>query len=409
MAKIMQINITCGKGSTGSIAVRLYHAAEQAGFEARFAYASFKPTLPSAFRIENMLQHYYRRGMNKYFGKRQCHSTPGTKRLIRYIRREKPDLIHVHNVQQNSLNYILFFKFLQESGIPVVFTLHDCWSFTGGCYHFFKSRCEKYIQGLCGSCTEALDDISITAGAALANKQKWIGGNAQIHMVCVSQWLQTVAAKSYMGSMRHPPVVIYNGVDTQLFCPRVSDIRQQYNIGEHEYVILGVASYWNADKGIHYFEKLSQLMPEACKFILVGHGLEQSGEQYPRLICIPSTQSSQMLAELYSCADVFVNPSIMETFGLTTAEALACGTPAVVFQATACPEVLGQGTGICVAFQNDFEQDLKAIQEAILQIRKNGKNAYTKACVSHIGKFFSIENMTEAYLSLYRSILSESE
>ncbi len=409
MAKIMQINITCGRGSTGDIAARLYYASEREGYEARFAYASFEPTIPSAFRIENKLQHYLRRGLNKYIGKKQMHSTPGTKRLIRYIKREKPDLIHVHNVQQNSVNYKVLFDFLKKSGIPIVFTLHDCWSFTGGCYHFFKRGCEKYTDGCRGECVVDRDDITRTVEKAYAYKKDSIGGNGNIRPVCVSEWLRSVAARSYMGSMKHPPTVIHNGIDTGVFYPRVTDIRKRLNISDGCFVVLGVASYWNNDKGLHYFEKLSEQLSGDVKIILVGRGLEEAQERNNNFICISSTESREELAEVYSCADVFANLSLEETFGLTTAEALACGTPAIVFNTTASPEVIDGNTGESVCYQNDEQKDLKSIITAIENIKKNKKCSYTEACVARIKEHFTTEKMAESYISLYRSILGECD
>ncbi len=408
MAKIMQINITCGRGSTGDIAARLYRASEKAGYEARFAYAAFTPTIESAFRIENSLQHYGRRALNRYFGRRQRHSTPGTKRLIRYIKRERPDLIHVHNIQQNAVNYLAFFDYLRQSGIPVVFTLHDCWSFTGGCYHFFKRGCEKYATGNCGGCTAGLDDVAVTVAEAYAHKRALIGGNDNIHPVCVSRWLQSAAEKSYMGEMKHPPAVIHNGVDTGVFRPTPSDVRERLHIEKDAFMILGVAGYWNEDKGLAYFEKLSESLPAGYRIVLVGHGLEASQAKYGRLACLPPTDSREKLAALYTAADVYVNLSCEETFGLTTAEALASGTPAVVFDTTACSEVIDGHTGECVHYQNDTDADIRAVISAIENIKEKGKMSYTSVCVERVKQHFTTEQMTDSYLSLYRSVLRDN-
>ena len=135
MGKIMQINLTCGVGSTGRLAMMLHDESINKGYESRFAYSTFKPILSSAFKIETRFQNYMRRGLNKYIGKKQIHSTPGTNRLIRYIEKENPNLIHIHNIHLNSVNYIILFEYLNKKQIPIVYTLHDCWSFTGGCYH----------------------------------------------------------------------------------------------------------------------------------------------------------------------------------------------------------------------------------------------------------------------------------
>ena len=174
MEKILQINITCGRGSTGKLAQALYEASMREGYEASFAYSAYTPTLQEAFSIETKWQNYLRRGLNRFFGRKQCHSNPGTKRLIRYIKKENPDLIHLHNVQQNSVNYHMLFSFLQQENIPVVYTLHDCWAFTGGCFHFTKRNCLGYETG-CMQCPmgEHPDDVTRPAASSYECKRNY--------------------------------------------------------------------------------------------------------------------------------------------------------------------------------------------------------------------------------------------
>lgn len=398
--KIMQINITCGRGSTGKLAQSLYEASILEGYEARFAYSAYTPTLKEAFSIESKLQNYLRRGLNRYLGRKQKHSTPGTKRLIRYIKREKPDLIHLHNVQQNSVNYHLLFKFLKESGIPVVYTLHDCFAFTGGCFHFTEIGCNGYQTG-CESCPipKKLDDLSCSAAKGYESKRKLMGGNDNAYPVCVSHWLRDCAAASYMGQMKHPPITIYNGINTDLFSPKEGNARADFGIPEDAFVILSVASFWTEGKGLSMLLELSEKLPPKTVLVLGGEGLQQVKK--PNVICFNRTESQEQLASLYSTADVFINASIEETFGLTTAEAMACGTPAIVFNSTACPEIVDEHTGIVA------EHTAEGLLEAVLQIREKGKDAYRDACVKRVKEHFDEKRMVKEYLALYRSILDE--
>ena len=401
--KIMQINITCGVGSTGRISEALYGAARKAGYDVSFAYSAYKPTIKQAFPIENKWQNILRRGLNKYVGRRQKHSSPGTKRLIRYIKRQKPDLIHLHNVQQNSVNYRLLFDYLKRLGIPIIYTLHDCWSFTGGCYHFTEEGCNQYQSG-CLKCPKntGFDDITIATKDAYACKAKLIGQNENIYPVCVSRWLCDVATKSYMGGMKHTPQVVYNGIDVDVFYPRQVTKKQKCNVGDEPFVILGVASYWNEAKGLSLFSELAKRLSFPVKIILIGGGLEPiKALSDERFICIDRTENVEELAEYYSLADVFINTSIEETFGLTTAEALACGTPAIVFASTACPEVIDERSGICVPF------DMEALVGAVCEMRAKGKPYYAAHCRERIEKEFSKENMANRYLELYRSVLHD--
>lgn len=406
MKKIMQINITCGRGSTGRISESLYYATQKQGNNSIFAYSAYIPTVKNVFKIENRLQNVLRRALNKYVGRRQKHSTPGTKRLIRYIKREKPALIHLHNVQQNSVNYELLFKFLKASNIPIVYTLHDCWSFTGGCYHFTQVGCDQYQTG-CGNCPQksVLDDALRKANDAYKIKADLIGKNENIHPVCVSKWLCYVAKESYMGKMKNVPQVIYNGIDTTVFYPRDVDRFSKLGIEKDEFVVLGVASFWTEEKGMSLFLKIAKRLDFKCRVILIGGGLEQiKSESDEKIICVERTESVLELADYYSLADVFINTSIEETFGLTTAEALACGTPAIVFNSTACPEIVDEKTGICV----DYNQvEIDNVVEAIHRIRENGKKHYTKECINRVNALFTKERMIEKYLALYEEILSE--
>ena len=401
--KIMQINITCGVGSTGRLSESLFYATKDKGYDVCFAYSTFNPTIKNAFRIENKFQNYLRRGLNRYFGYRQKHSIFGTKRLIRYIKREKPDLIHVHNVQQNAVDYRLFFDYLKKSGIPIVFTLHDCWSFTGGCYHFTQIGCNLYESG-CKSClaNKTFDDVKISPEESYSIKGKLIGGNDNIYPVCVSDWLRIEATKSYMGRMKNPPITIYNGIDISTFYPRQSDKLKDLGVNKSEFVILGVASFWNENKGLSLFIELSKKLDFEFKIILVGNGLDSvKALNDERFIILDRTDGVSELAEIYSVADVFINASLEETFGLTTAEALACGTPAIVFNSTACPEVIDKKTGVIA------EYGVSGLISAIMEIKKNGKAFYSKNCVKRVEENFTKEKMNERYLQVYGNILNE--
>ena len=404
MPKIMQINITCGRGSTGKLAQALYKETIRQGYEARFVYSAYTPTLPEAVSIENKWQNYLRRGLNRYFGRRQKHSRPGTKRLIRYIEKEKPDLIHLHNVQQNAVDYPVFFEYLKKKKIPVVYTLHDCWSFTGGCYQFTINECCEYRKE-CDYCkvTNDRDDKKIMPDQAFQIKKNLIGGNSNIYPICVSKWLAGAAKESYMKNMAHPPVTLYNGIDTNVFRPIESDLRKKHGISDREKVVLGVAGFWTEErKGLPYFLFLSKHLPPDYRIVLIGQSADKLTKDDPKIIGIPQTEDMHQLAAYYSMADVFVNASIEETFGMTTAEALACGTPAVVFDSTACPEVIDKDTGVVSGISKE------ELLSSVLTVCENGKATYSEKCVARIRQYFEESVMTAGYLTVYRSILHET-
>lgn len=199
--------------------------------------------------------------------------------------------------------------------------------------------------------------------------------------------------------MKHPPITIYNGINLDVFSPRKSEIREKLNIAEDAFVILSTASFWNNDKGLDVFLKLSEKLPEKCVIVLAGSQLEKV--KCKNIITVDKTESQIELAELYSAADVFVNASIEETFGLTTAEALACGTPAIVFNSTACPEIVDEKTGIVI------EKDLEQLINAIKIVIEKGKAFYSENCVNRVKSLFDEKIMTDNYIELYRGILND--
>lgn len=401
MKKIIQINVTCGRGSTGKLAQSLYEGSVNAGFEARFAYAEFTPTIPEAFRIETNMQCVLRKARNRLFGRKQSHSKAGTKRLLRYLDQEKPDLVHLHNIHHNATCYPMLFSYLKEKKIPTVFTLHDCWAFTGGCYYFTRKHCEGYKTG----CTDCLlpcqrDDVAFVAAEGYQRRKDLMADNGDLYPVCVSKWLRDVALESYMGNMKNPPQTIYNGIDTELFSPKESCIRQKFGIPEDCFVVLGVAAYWSEDrKGLPLLLNLRKKLPQDAVLVLVGGDLDSVKGKYENLVCIERTENQEQLAQLYSTADVFVNSSPEETFGMTTAEALACGTPAVVFDSTACPEIVDENTGIIA------ENTAESVLQAVLEIKDKGKDAYSNHCVERVRACFGEDRMVEEYLALYRRVL----
>ncbi|MBR5524171.1 MAG: glycosyltransferase [Clostridia bacterium] len=400
--KVLQVNITCGRGSTGRLAQALYEATIRDGNEARFAFSTFTPTLPNAYCISSPLLDVMRKGCNIAFGRRQQFSYFATRRLINYIKKEKPDLIHLHNIHHNMVNYFTLFSFLKTKNIPTVFTLHDCAFFTGGCYHYTTKHCDTFKNN-CQNCPmgHAYDHIAFSSEQAYEAKRRLIGDNPNLYPVCVSDWLRREATASYMGAMAHPPRTIYNGIDTRRFYPEESDIRTRLGIPRDAFVVLSIAYVWDVRKGAAMLLKLRERLPHGCVLVLVGSGLEDLTGRYPNLICLPKTESQDELRRLYATADVFVNASLEETFGLTTAEALACGTPAVVFDSTACPELVDEASGLAIPHDED------ALCQAVETIRRRGKDAYAPHCVQRAHTLFDQDRMVCDYINLYRSILHD--
>ena len=286
--------------------------------------------------------------------------------------------------------------------IPVVWTFHDCWSVTGHCCHFDYVGCEKWKKE-CNHCPQLKEyPASFIIDRSRKNyllKKELFTSVPNLTIVSVSNWLNGIVEQSFLKNANRK--MIYNGLDLNIFKPNpnISKIRELYQI-QNLFLILGVASPWSQRKGFEDFLQLSKFLKNDEVIILVGLNDNQQKNLPSNIIGLSKTENKEQLVALYSAADVFINLSVEETFGLTTAEALACGTPAIVYNATACPEVIDNETGIVVE-----KKDLKSLVYAISRIKQNGKEYYSKKCRERVIKNFNKSERLQEYFELYKSLL----
>lgn len=327
-----------------------------------------------------------------------------TKALVREIERVKPDIIHLHNIHDHWLNYRLLFEYLNALDIPIVWTFHDCWAFTGGCTHFKLLNCYRWRDDSCGKgCPIRRDDIMRRIFEKTEKhyllKKKLFFNTKNLTIVPVSHWLEGVVRESFLRNKRIK--TIHNGVDVGIFKPVNSkDVRERYGIGETQYV-LGVSGVWNKNKGWNDFIKLSSILPKEIRLVLVGLKKEKLQMAIDAgIIGIPQTDDVNELAAIYSGASVFLNLSQEETLGMTTVEAMACGTPVVVYNSTAVPEPVIPGTGIIVN-----PGDVYGVLSAIRTIIEKGESYYSLACRTHVERNYNKDDCYRDYISLYDNIL----
>lgn len=348
--KILQINGVCGIKSTGRICTDLAEVLKENGHECRIAYG--RETVPEkyssiAFRIgtdNDVKLHGLKARM---FDAAGFGSKRVTERFVEKIHEYDPDIIHLHNIHGYYINIEVLFKYLKECGKPIVWTLHDCWAFTGHCSHFTSAECERWKTG-CFDCPQKRAyPSSFFLDRSKQNwekKRKIFTGFEKLVCITPSEWLSGLVRQSFLGG--YDVCAIPNGVDLNLFKPTESDFRKRYGL-ENKKIILGVATAWSESKGIHEFESLSMLLDDRFKIVLVGLKPEMiSADAAERILCIPKTDSVVELAGIYTASDVFVNAGKEETMGLTTVEAMACGTPVAVSNLTAVPEVVTADGGI---------------------------------------------------------------
>lgn len=404
MPKLLQINSTANWGSTGKIAEQIGELAMAHGWESYIAYGrSSNKSKSHLIRIGSKVGQAWHLIISRLFDKHGLGSRYATKRLIREIEVIKPDIIHLHNIHGYYINYKLLFDYLNSIDTPIVWTLHDCWSFTGHCAHFVEAGCNKW-QHECNDClnTKAYPKTKFEHSRYNYHlKQRLFTSlRNRLNIVTVSKWLESETKKSFFNSAHIS--FLYNGVDTAIFTPNESDIVElKYRIGE-KYLIVSVASIWDKNKGLDDIIRLSTVLPENYIIMVVGKQCILSQQTPNNIITVPHTNSQFELAELYSHANAVISTSRQETFGLTLAEGMACGTPAIAYNTTALPELITPNTGIVVE-----QGDIEGLAQAIKTVCENGKDHYRAACREHALKHFDKTTCFEKYIDLYGNILAK--
>lgn len=400
--KVLQINTVCGNGSTGRIATDIDEHLIKEGHESFIAYGrDFPKNCKNTVKIGSNIDIYLHVIKTRLFDKHGFGSYMATQRFINRIKEINPDLIHLHNIHGYYLNIEILFNYLKESNKPIIWTLHDCWSFTGHCTHFDYVGCEKWITG-CYECPQKKDyPTSLFKDNSKPNyikKKAIFTDNKEIIIVTPSNWLEGVVKKSFLRN--HHSKVIYNGVDLKVFFPRKSNLKSRYGIKDKK-IIIGVANVWNERKGLGTFLELAKIIDDDYVIVLIGLTKERIKRLPPNILGLQRTKSINELAEWYSVANICANPSVEETFGLVTVEAMACGTPVVVFNTTASPELVDEKVGIVVS-----NGRIDKFLEAIKKIVENDKANYKDECVKKAYELFNKDNCTAEYVNLYHSVLS---
>jgi glycosyltransferase involved in cell wall biosynthesis len=396
--KIFEINTVCGSGSTGRIAANLARMLEDRGDECCIAYArGSAPSDVNAWQFGSGFSICLHGVMTRLTDRHALYSSAATRKLIQKIRSENPDIIHLHNIHGYYLNMELLFTFLKDYHRPVVWTLHDCWSYTGHCAHYSYAGCGKW-QTSCGKCPQKKEyPASLLLDHSRQNfacKKRLFTSLDCLWLVTPSEWLKKEVEKSFFQNTK--VTAIPNGIDTNVFVPTASDIKKRYGL-EHKKVILGVASIWNEKKGLGSFYRLQKRLPEEYRIVLIGLNQKQLQKLPEGILGIERTENITELIQWYSAAEVYFNASMEETMGLTTGEAICCGTPVVVYRATAVPESVGDACGMVVA-PNQIDE----VAAAIHQISEN-REYYQKGCLAYRMNFQE-EKANEAYYDIYRSL-----
>ena len=397
MPILFQINTVINSGSTGHIAEELGKIVMQNGWKSYIAFGrNPRPSSSKAIKVGSKLGIYYHVFLTRFFDRHGFGSYFATKKIIKQIKEIKPDVIHLHNVHGYYLNIKLLFTYFKTIDTQIVWTLHDCWSFTGHCSHYTAVECEKW-QTSCHNCVQLKQypkSLFDNSKRNFRDKKEIFCGIKNLTLVTPSNWLAEEVRKSFLNN--YPLKVINNGVDLSVFTP---------NIVKKKHTILGVASTWTDRKGFSDFIKLSDMLNNDEEIVLVGLSDKQilSLPIGKHIRGITRTESQKELAELYSQALCFLNLTYEDTFPTTNIESLACGTPVVTYKTGGSPEIIDSETGFVVT-----PGDLKGIRICIDKIKKLESQKLVALCRKRAEQLYEKNMCFEEYMKLYKEITEKN-
>ena len=341
--KILFINSVCGTGSTGKICAELAEKYEKEGNEVKIAFGrhGYVPDRYQkyAVRIGNDLGVKLHAINTKITDRHGLASKKATKEFLKWADEYSPDLLWLHNIHGYYINYEMLFEWIKKHPtLEVKWTLHDCWAFTGHCCYFDMVRCENWRSG-CKACPQKASYpssiILSNSESNLKRKQAAFSGVNNMTVITPSKWLADLVKQSYLGE--YPVEVVYNTINTEVFKKTMGDFRARYGL-ENKRIILGVASIWERRKGLDDFIRLSEMLDKKYTVVLVGLSEKQLKELPANIVGIKRTNGQRELAEIYTSADVFVNPTYEDNYPTVNLEAKACGTPVITYRTGGSPE-----------------------------------------------------------------------
>lgn len=403
MKTILEINST-NYSSTGHITLNIAKEARIQGYNVYTAVKNAK--VSKRFNYENQIYigDRYERLLSQELayvtGLRGHFNIFNTKSFLKQVEEIKPDLIHLHVLHDTFINLEMLFKYIKKHKIPVIWTFHDCWAFTGQCPYFDIVGCDKWKEG-CHHCPQ----IHVEPKSLFLDTSKymWNKKNRMFNMpesmtiITPSKWLADLTRESFFKN--YPVKVINNGINLDIFKPTESDFRTKYNL-EDKYILLGVANEWNVRKGLDVFIQLAKMLDDKYQIVLVGTNDEVDKKLPANIISIHKTYDQKELAQIYSAADLFVNPTREENFPTVNIESIACGLPVLTFETGGSPEIIDETCGTSVP-----KNDINAMYNKILEIKETAPFC-KEACLKR-SKDYNMSDKFQEYIDLYNQILGQ--
>jgi len=403
--KIAQINAVYRNGSTGRNTLEMHQSLIALGHKSYVFCANEGNENENVIKIGSKYDHKVHALYSRIFGKQAYFSSKPTTRLINRLSAIKPDIVLLGNLHGNFINMPMLLEWLTNNDVPTVVVLHDCWFFTGHCCHYTLDNCYKWLTE-CHDCP-ILHKYNRSlffdqSRKIFRDKKRLFNAIPRLAVVGVSDWITTEAKKSPIFISAKIFKRIYNWVDVKKFrAIENSNLRSSLEISPDRFVVIGVAQGWNNDKGLNIFVELAKRCYD-IDVVIVGT-VDQEVEKLSNLHLCGSISDVDELVKYYSMADVFISPSVQETFGKVAAEALACGIPIIVNNKTALPEI-ASGVGYTIEDNNVDEiiADIVNLQEKYKH--PNGKRIISQACRESAENRFEMQNIIEQYLELFSKI-----
>lgn len=396
--RIVQINI-CDNGSTGKIMLDIF---DHLGSDwEKVAYVSRKYTdRDFVKRMHTRTQYRIHKFLSMYLALDEWGSYFTTKKVIKELKKHKPDILHLHNIHNHTINFRLLFEYIKRNDIKTIWTLHDCWAFTGGCFHFEYNGCDKWRTG-CHDCEFLRDTATLTPIDSTSRyykvKKKAFTDVKNMVIVTPSQWLKNLAEQSYLKG--YDIRVINNGVNLSNF-KHVDEHTFDNVVDRKKKILLGVASPFSNKKGFNDFLKLSELIDDEYQIVLVGLNEAQIASLPENIVGIKRTDNQKQLAELYSIAYAFLNFTYEDTFSMVNVEALSCGTPVICYQTGGATEMLNSSCGIAIKQGNYLT--VPSVLDKVVLLRDNNIDF-----IGNVRRKYSSENMAKNYLKIYKALLGD--
>lgn len=397
--KVAQINSVCGSGSTGKISVAISKLLTEQGIDNVIFYVQGNSDYQFGEKYMYSDEVKWQALKAKVCGTYGFQTKRATHRLIKALDEFNPDMVQLHNLHGHNAHLGLLFSYLKERKIKIFWTFHDCWAFTGYCMYFDAAACDQWHIN-CKKCPQRKKySWFFDRSSWLYKKKRTLLSGLDMTIITPSQWLAELVKKSFLAN--YPIRVIHNGIDLNVFYPRESNFREKYSIPDDKMILLGVANKWEKRKGLDVFVELAQrLDAKRYQIVLVGTNKSVDKQLPQNIISIHHTANQEELAEVYSAADIFVNPTREENYPSVNMEAIACGTPVLTFRTGGSPEILDDACG-CVVEKDDID----GLEKEVIRICKM-KPYSVESCMER-AKHFDKNTKFQEYIKLYEVLNGE--